>query len=135
MDDFHPQGQHQGGGHEATDVKLRGIIIFAIVLVVSTAAIQGVLYFWEQVFERDEDRTFASRPARLRDETGQFPAPRLQGNPGADMARFRVEEDARLDAYGWVDRRSGIARIPIARAMDALARDGLPTREPAKEAP
>jgi hypothetical protein len=45
------------------------------------------------------------------------------------MAKFRAEEEKRLRSYGWVDQQQGVAHIPIDRAIDALARKGLPMRE------
>ena len=36
------------------------------------------------------------------------------------------EERARIASYGWVDKKAGIARIPVDRAMDILAQKGLP---------
>lgn len=33
-----------------------------------------------------------------------------------------------LNSYGWVDQKAGIARIPIARAIDIVAAQGLPAR-------
>jgi hypothetical protein len=129
MSDIEPQGQHPGGGHETTDVGLRGIFAFAVILVVFSVAVQIGLGLWMGAYSRAERREIAARPARLRDDTGQFPAPQLQGNPASDMARLRKEEEARLAEYGWVDRRAGIARIPVSRAMDLIAQKGLPTRK------
>ncbi len=43
-------------------------------------------------------------------------------------SRWRDREAAELESYGWIDRKSGIVRIPIDRAMDLLAQRGLPTR-------
>jgi len=54
------------------------------------------------------------------------PAPALQIDPRADMARFRAEEQAELSSYGWIDRDKGVARIPIGRAMNKVVRDGIP---------
>jgi hypothetical protein len=45
------------------------------------------------------------------------PEPRLEIDSGANLARLRAEEDARLNGYGWVDKRAGVVRIPIERAM------------------
>ena len=36
------------------------------------------------------------------------------------------EELGQLNGYGWVDRKAGIAHIPIERAIDILATTGLP---------
>jgi len=54
------------------------------------------------------------------------PAPVLQIDPRADMARFRAQERAELSSYGWVDRDKGVVRIPIERAMAKVVKDGIP---------
>ena len=40
------------------------------------------------------------------------------------------KKSAVINGYGWVDRKAGIAHIPIDRAMDILARTGLPQGRP-----
>ena len=45
-----------------------------------------------------------------------------------DLSRFREREEAELNTYGWINRTSGVVRIPIARAMDLLLAHGLPVR-------
>src|SRR5262249_50777761 len=54
------------------------------------------------------------------------PAPNLQINPNADLRALRTAERAWLSSYGWVARPAGIARLPIARAIDLTAERGLP---------
>jgi len=44
----------------------------------------------------------------------------------------RPKTQLRLHTYGWVDRRAGIARIPIERAMDLLATRAAPARREAR---
>ena len=39
--------------------------------------------------------------------------------------QFKQQELDRLNHYGWINKDAGIARIPIDRAMDILARTGL----------
>ena len=51
------------------------------------------------------------------------PAPSEQVRPIADYRRYREAEEAKLTAYGWVDRKAGIAQIPVERAMSLLAGD------------
>jgi len=66
------------------------------------------------------------------------PAPRLQVNPDRDIETLRAAEHEQLTSYGWVDRRAGVAHIPIMRAMELLA-DGrspiaaVPDPEPAPD--
>ncbi len=52
------------------------------------------------------------------------PVPRLQVNPDRDIEEHRDREEAILSSYAWIDRQQGLARIPIDRAMAALAKDG-----------
>ncbi len=47
--------------------------------------------------------------------------PRLQSAPLGDLQKFRDDKQRALSEYAWVDRRNGIVRIPIDRAMDILA--------------
>jgi hypothetical protein len=54
------------------------------------------------------------------------PAPRLQIHARQDMNAFRAAEDRRLQSYGWVDKAKGIVHIPIAQAMQDIAREGAP---------
>src|SRR5207247_9692319 len=51
------------------------------------------------------------------------PEPRLQTMPAEDLAQLRAREDTILDGYGWEDRAAGTVHIPIARAMELVARE------------
>lgn len=49
------------------------------------------------------------------------PQPRLQTRPEGELRDLRAEEDAILNGYGWTSEAAGVARIPIARAMEIRA--------------
>jgi hypothetical protein len=51
------------------------------------------------------------------------PTPREQAHPITDYQRYRAAEQAKLEAYAWVDRKGGIVQIPIERAMALVAKD------------
>jgi hypothetical protein len=53
------------------------------------------------------------------------PAPELQVDPAQDLARFRAQEEKRLDTYYWVDKQKGVVHIPIEEAMKKLAKEGI----------
>src|SRR5437016_5160302 len=55
-------------------------------------------------------------------------------NSGEALRNLRATENAQLNTYGWVDRKNGVIRIPIERAMDLLLERGLPVR-PVDEQP
>jgi hypothetical protein len=48
--------------------------------------------------------------------------------PEDDLAALRAQEDDQLNHYGWIDKKAGIVRIPIERAMELTAARGLPVR-------
>jgi hypothetical protein len=66
----------------------------------------------------------------------RFPTPRLETDDGdQDITDIHAREDLLLDHYSWVDRQQGKVRIPIARAMELLVRDGLPVAPPEQTEP
>jgi hypothetical protein len=56
----------------------------------------------------------------------RFPTPNLQIIPHDDLVALRSREEDELNTYAWIDRRAGVVRIPIERAMDLVAAHGLP---------
>jgi hypothetical protein len=62
------------------------------------------------------------------------PGPMVQAHPHEDLVDFCQQQERAVNTYGWVDRPTGIVRIPVSRAMDLVLAQGLPTR-PASEAP
>ncbi|HEY3898125.1 MAG TPA: hypothetical protein VGM54_05900 [Chthoniobacter sp.] len=120
-------------GYETTDAETRPIWIAAGGLVVTVAVVVlGISLMFSWLHERDvaqQQRTRVDRvTAAVADTRPQFPEPRLQVAPQVDLATLRAHEDEELKTYGWVDRKVGVVRIPIDRAMDLLVRKGLPVR-------
>jgi hypothetical protein len=128
MDDALAQGstQQSRGGHESNQIRVRGMVISAASLVATGIVVLAALAAVMGHFAQKEQQLGSLYPARVAIDVGEFPNPRLQENPAVDLARMRAEERLRMDAYGWVDRKAGIAHIPIERAMDILAKTGLP---------
>jgi len=58
------------------------------------------------------------------DRDGEW-RPLLQTDPAKDMAALREEEERDLNGYAWVDRKAGVVRIPINRAMQMLTDPGF----------
>jgi hypothetical protein len=152
--------QHPGGdspGFETTDVNVSGVVVFLAALgafvgvffifcfgmgkVINTAIIKsdGPSNKWNQIgvqpTGKREDLTSNAvmEQQQLQQMTQRFPTPRLQTDDGyQEMAEMHAREDLLLDNYTWVDRSSGKVRIPIARAMELIAKGGLPVA-PAEE--
>jgi hypothetical protein len=41
----------------------------------------------------------------------------------AYLAGLREKEASEAGSYGWVDRKAGVVRLPVARAMELIARE------------
>lgn len=52
------------------------------------------------------------------------PAPLLQSAPQPERAAYFADKEQRIGSYGWVDRKAGIARIPVEQAMQLMAGQG-----------
>ncbi len=53
------------------------------------------------------------------------PGPRIEADPSVDGERIVREATERLESYGWVNQRQGIAHVPIERAMELLLEKGV----------
>jgi len=130
--DYRPQAQFTGEtktGHEPNVLVVRGLVVFAVglvAMVILSGAAVG-LVMWG--FSREAGGLRALAPPRFADDSGQFPAPRIQPNPDVELVKVKQEELGRLNGYGWVDKKAGVAHIPIDRAIDILAKTGLPRVE------
>ena len=110
--------------YEQRDISIGGVVLFAAGLVVALI----VAHF----FAIATFRHLASQPSKypppssLPTAREGFTGPRLLVNQDLDMEKLRASEDILLNNYDWVDRKNGIVRIPIDRAMELLARQGTP---------
>ena len=115
----------RAAGHETTDVPVKPIAQFLLSLAVGliVIGIGLVSLFGFLVHKQGDAPDQSAGPSELP------PAPRLQVTPAVDLLQLRERENNLLNQYGWVDRKEGIARIPIDRAMDIISQRGLPARK------
>lgn len=118
--------------HETSDAEIKPVFIFiaglGLFILVSMLAMS---WMFDLFFEL---RT-SPEPTGLFDRRQLPPEPRLQTNPAVDLRQVREREEKLLHSYQWIDKESGVLRIPIERAMEILAERGLPYREEAPESP
>lgn len=131
--DMQPQGGYKPASeldflHETTDLDLKGVIGFTVVLVlgvvVSCFAMKLLMDNFAAQAERRREAT--ALPPRF---TANIPlsGPRIQADPS--VATRSLEKNTRnwLNSYGWINPTTQVAHIPIDRAMAILAEKGLPT--------
>lgn len=113
---------HGGGGYEKQDVGFRFAMTFVLALIgVVIVVLIFVVWFYQfMVPPRATTQTPVAQQRPLP------PAPVLQANPAVDMQKFREREERKASSYGWVDQKSGIAQVPVQRAMEIVAERGLP---------
>lgn len=111
-------------GHEDNVVTSKFVLMFGAVLAAVTLVILLLMVGLFRTFERREARSDPAPPL-LAITRQPPPAPRLQVTPIQDLQAMQASADAMLQAYAWVDRNSGIVRIPIERAIDLLIERGL----------
>ena len=113
------------------DVNIHAVYRFGFWLAVGLIAVTLAMLALFRVLEKKdlaEDKLLSPSVAANLARTP--PEPRLEPFPLAPGQKLRAEEEALLTTYGWVDRKAGMARIPIDRAIEILAERGLPPSKP-----
>jgi hypothetical protein len=116
--------------HETRDVNVRAVTKAG--LAIGAGVIVSIFLMWflfDQFAGWQAQRAELPEPIAAVNPQKEPPEPRLQSAPVKDLAAFRAQEDAILNSYGWVDREKGIVRIPVDRAMEVVAKEGLPVRK------
>lgn len=120
MSDTHSHsGNAHGGGHSTTggDINVKKIILVGLASLIIFAV--SIVWSYRLMVGR-ESEIAAGGLARVPTEIGK-PEIGIVDQVPFDIDHrleiWRAEHARRLSSYGWVDRRHGIARIPIEQAM------------------
>lgn len=104
------------------ELNIRFIVGFAVILTLITVGMAALMWLTSSLLvDRLEERDPAPATlpaARLQPAP---PGPRLQTDPEGDLVLLRAEEELRLSTFEWVDQEAGIARVPIATAIELMA--------------
>jgi hypothetical protein len=137
MTDLRHENHANDLGFEREDLTPRPVIGFIVSLVIAGVLIYyiiwGMFYFLDAYDKKNQQvRTpLVEAETNTREventEIRRFPEPRLEQDERTELDGFRYGEEERLNSYGWVDEKAGIAHIPISEAMHLIAQRGLPT--------
>jgi hypothetical protein len=134
----HDPHDQDHGQVESSALSPKPVLLFMAVLFVATAFVFFVVKGLDFGFRKLELENAGQGQSQTEIQSGRRlpPEPLLQGAPGKDdhptelpleaMATLRKQKEQRLESYGWVDKTSGVAHIPIDRAKDIIAEKGLP---------
>jgi hypothetical protein len=111
-------------GYEVADTHARPLVVTTIAIFVAIflayALMAGLLFI---AGNAPGDSSNAMNPTDVAIQLP--PEPRLEQNPQVDSARLIAEATDRLEHYGWVAQRDGIAHIPVERSMELLLEKGV----------
>ena len=111
--------------HEQRDLSI-GMLVGGLVGLIALTAVamltMALLSGW-----------FDSRLAASRSPVGPLgradvipPQPRLEREPAEVRLQYEASLEQIMNSYGWLERDASVARIPVVRAMEIVAREGLP---------
>lgn len=154
-----PEEVDASHGYERSDVGVTGIVVFLVALSIFVAVAGALAYgigkaINAHMAKEDGPRNKWTQPVDVRqlgnmpnspelqnkmaELTQRFPTPRLQTDDGnQDVADLHAREDLLLENYSWVDGPQGSprrVRIPIERAMQLIAKRGLPVAPAVEQA-
>jgi len=124
----------RGSGYEVRDANIRALLQFAFWMAVVMAVTMFAMKWTFDFLKKAEPLGATSSPLVKEGARVTPPAPVLQVRPRQELVDYCAVQEAVVNSYGWVNQESGVAHIPVDRAMDLVLARGLPTR-PASEAP
>lgn len=112
--------------YEHSDGNMRATFITGVLVLVGAHAFAWLLYLYFSYLAHY--RTVTTNPPLPAYVHGNVlpPEPRLQNSPPLDLQALFRAQHAEQTHYLWLDRNKGIVAIPIDRAMEIVARRGLP---------
>lgn len=129
--DIHEEDvRNPGVEFEPSQADLRVVYAFLISLALGIALVSVVLWGMYRYLVAKEGQGYVPAPVVF-SRPPDVPEPKLEPDPVVDYNHLHLFETQWLSTYGWVDQKSGVARIPIDHAMDLLVERGLPTTSPA----
>jgi len=123
--------QQHPPGHEMRDARIAPIVLTGAGLALTVAIVGLIVYGVFQYLETHPATSARVNPMSA-EESQIPPAPRIEEHPAIEIQQLHVQENSILSTYGWTDKKAGVVRIPIDRAMELQLERGFPTR---KEAP
>jgi len=133
--------------HETSDVSVRGVLTFVVVLTIATAAVSVGMWLLFKYFYAQEAKEPTRGPMAITEKDKRLPPePRLQSAPGfqiilengqkeilekaipqAEYRALRKQWDENLKT-GLKDQSGKVVGMPIDEAMKQIVSSGLPTR-------
>ena len=115
-------------GHETRDAGVRPIVLNGAGLAVMIVIVGLIVLGTFQYLAKHPAISPQSNPMSEGDLQIP-PEPRIEDHPAIAIQQLHAQEDKTLSTYGWTDKRAGVVRIPIDRAIELQLERGFPTRK------
>jgi hypothetical protein len=132
--------------HERSDISVRGVMTFVVVLTMSAIAIHIGIWLLFKYFNKQEAKSYKGGPMALTQNERLPPEPRLQAAPGfqiqlengqtVNLEKIAPQEEYRVLRKQWEenlktglkDQSGKVVGMPINDAMKKVASEGLPSK-------
>ena len=112
------------------DIRIPGLVLSVAVALVTTAITFVGVKIMVDVYKRHDAKAGENVVSPLARDRALPSGPRLQVFPRDELAEHLKTEQDRVSHYGWIDPEQGLAKIPINRAVDIVAQQGVPVFQP-----
>jgi hypothetical protein len=134
MSSVQPHLPSNGSGHQEEGTNVRLVTIWVVALFILTFVAFAISIVFHKGFMAWSPLRQEQRPVSPLAQLHRVPPePRLQSNTAIDMARWQEIENNLVSSYGWIDAPKGRVRIPVSRAIELVAQEGLPARKGAPQ--
>lgn len=113
--------------HEATDIHTGRALRIAMALVAVILLASAAAWFFPPRFSAEQEGVSSSS---FTEQKSAESLPRAQISPSRDLAEVMAKQRRILHGYGWIDRNTGVVRIPIQRAMEQLIAKEIGAQNP-----
>lgn len=125
----HHQPEHANVSHERGDADVFTVTKYGIGLALGVVVVVFAMWgLFDWFYARESDKPVELSSQILRERPTRPPEPRLQAFPKVELKELRESEETALTSYGWINPDLGTVRIPIAQAIDMVAKKGLPSK-------
>ena len=133
--------------HETSDVNVRGVITFIVVLTVASIVISFGVRILFKFFDAQAEKAPRPGPMALKKDERLPPEPRLQAAPGfqvklengqtVNLEKLHPQAEYRVLRQQWEenlktglkDQSGNVVGMPIEAAIDKVVSEGLPSKE------
>ena len=108
--------------HEGSDVSIKGLGIFLTGLAI-TMLVTGAIMVWlfDVFLAEAEEADPTPSPLATPGEPAPPPGPLLQVAERLDLRLHRESQEKLIHETAWIDRQTGVVRIPIDSAIELTA--------------